>query len=478
MNKKANQKETPEDKPVSASILKDYAKALRGLNISIKDIETEIPALKDLHDELGKRIPDPRVPERVRHTVADVVLIVLLGLLANCNEWSEIETFAKEHKGWLKGFLTLRTGIPSDTTVQRVFSTVDIQMAYDIALSYFLKYIQMATFNAKAQKAAEEENQRDSADPVDAIGNLECTSSDAESKSNVNKDIIAVDGKVTKSSRREDTDQKQGEAPLNTLNAYSVGLGTSLGQIFIPEKKNEITAMPILLEGINIKDAIITCDALNTQAETTQRIIAGGADYVMAIKMNKPTLYGDFQVLFEDTVLDAVRVKHDENQQYLMTQGREQGTTVKREYFLFTEFEGLYKSDEWCGLKAIGAVRRTVTRIDRKTKEEVTTFEDRYYLSSIDSITQFARAVRGHWGIENSLHWQLDYTFKDDSNKTTRGNGAEGLQLMKKLALMLLKAFQAVSPPYTSLKKIRFTLSHNFEDRIAGLFSIFNPSAI
>ena len=92
MNKKANQK-LPEDKPVSASILKDFAKALGGL--SFKDIEkTEIPALKDLHDELSNRIPDPRVPERVRHTVADVVLIVLLGLLANCNEWSEIETFA------------------------------------------------------------------------------------------------------------------------------------------------------------------------------------------------------------------------------------------------------------------------------------------------------------------------------------------------------------------------------------------------
>ena len=157
MNNKQKHEKVPEDKPVSASILKEYAKAFGGIDIGdVEEVET--PVLKDLHDEFSKRVPDPRVPEQVHFTLADIVLIVLLGVLSNCNEWSEIETFAKEREDWLKKFLTLEYGVPSDTTIQRVISLIDVQMVYDIGLSYFLKCMQMAVSNARAHKAAEEEN--------------------------------------------------------------------------------------------------------------------------------------------------------------------------------------------------------------------------------------------------------------------------------------------------------------------------------
>ena len=474
---KVKQKE-PMDKPVSASKLKEFAKIFKDFNL--EELESiEITVLQDLRDEF-KQIIDPRVPEQVHFVLAEVVLMVLLGVLSNCNEWDEIELFADAHEEWLKKFLEIEYGIPSITTMQRVISSIDEHMLYDISLNYFLKFVQMATANSKAQIAAIEENGKIEQSAATGIPEIDDWLKAAENgQKDKYIDILNFDGKASKSSGRKETDQSAGQKTLDTLNAYSVGLGSCLRQEFIPQKTNEITSMPFLLSKIGITGAIITCDALNTQTGVVKQIIERGADYVMPIKGNKKTLYGDFQTIFDELALELIRQNQDDgNNQYLRTQKREQGTKVIREYFLITKFDGLYKADEWYGLKAIGLARRTVVKIDPKTKEVTATYEDRYYISSVDSIIHFAQSVRGHWHIENSLHWQLDYTFKDDQNKTTCGHGAEGLQIIKKLSLTILKVLQAVSPPRTSIKNLRFVLSMLFEKKIAILLNLFNADVI
>jgi len=468
--------EAPLDRPISSSKLKEFVKIFKEFNL--EDLETvEITVLQDLRNEFDEII-DPRVPEKVHFTLADIVLIVLLGVLANSNEWDEVALFAKTREDWLRKFLKLEYGIPSTTTMQRVLATIDEQNLYDIGLNYFLKFAQMASANTKAQVAAYDENHRIQTAGIDEDEVKTWLGAVTNGQKDKYIDLIALDGKVSKSSKRKGTDQSPEHKALDTLSAYSVSLGSCLGQEFIPKKTNEITSMPILLNKIGIEGSIVTCDALNTQTDTVKLIIERGADYVMPVKGNRKTLYEDLQTIFDEQVIAAIREKPDSRRQYLHTQGREQGAKVIREYFLLSEFEGLYKSDEWTGLKAIGLVRRTVISVDPKTKEVKTTYEDRFYISSVDTIIHFAQAVRGHWGIENSLHWHLDYTFKDDYNKTTSGNGAEGLQVIKKLALTILKVLQAVSPPRTSLKNLRFVLSMIFEKKIAVLLNLFNADVI
>jgi len=475
--KAKTEKQDPLDKPVSGSKLKEFAKIFKGFNL--EELESiEITVLQDLRDEFNQII-DPRVPEQVHFILSEVVLIVLLGVLSNCNEWDEIELFADAHEDWLKKFMKLEYGIPSVTTMQRVISSIDEHMLYDINLNYFLKFVQMATANAEAEAAAIEENNKINQNAATGVSEVVDWLKAAENgQKDKYVDILAFDGKVSKSSGRKETDQNPSQNVLDTLSAYSVGLGSCLRQEFIPHKTNEITSMPILLNKIGITGAIITCDALNTQTGVVKQIIERGADYVMPIKENKKTLYGDFQTIFDEPALEQIRQNQDNGNQYLRTQRREQGSKVIREYFLITKFDGLYKADEWYGLKAIGLARRTVVKIDPKTKEVIATYEDRYYISSLDSIIHFAQSVRGHWHIENSLHWQLDYTFKDDQNKTTSGNGAEGLQIIKKLSLTILKVLQAVSPPRTSIKNLRFVLSMLFEKKIAILLNLFNADVI
>jgi len=218
-----------------ATSLKEFAKLFEGIDLI--DIGSfEITALRDLYNEFT-RVIDPRVPEQVRYTLPEIILIVLLGVLSNCNEWIEKEAFARAKKDWLKNFLPLYYGTPSDTTLQRVLSMVDVQMVYEISINYFLRYTLMAQANARAQAAASEENEilRETNQDIDG---LSAYLNAAEKVQNGKyKDITAIDGKFTISSRRKDTDQKPGQNALNTLNAFSVNTGSCLGQDFIPEKK-------------------------------------------------------------------------------------------------------------------------------------------------------------------------------------------------------------------------------------------------
>jgi predicted transposase YbfD/YdcC len=405
----------------------------------------EVKVLRDLKSELSE-IEDPREQSYVWHNLSDIIMIALLSVLSGCDEWYQIPLFAKRHIDWFEKFLNLPNGIPTENTIELVISKVKINELYNIVLNFLINrindQIRTATLN---ETCSDEEDERE---------------------------IISIDGKVSRGSKRNSTDQKEKHNPLNTLNAYSSQLGMAAAQEFMPDKKSEIEFGPKILKKINIEGALVTADALNTQAKTVEAIVDGGADYVLPVKGNQKTLYGDLTTIFDEPQRDRIRENEDNTQSYKQAIAREKGSIIKREYFLLPVPDGLYKASQWRPVNTIGNEHKTIERINVKTNEKETVNEDRYYINSINSVDDFARAVRDHWGVENGLHWHLDYTFKDDHNKTIQGNGAEGLQIFKKLALSILKIFQAVSPKYMSLNKIRFMIGLSFNEMIASVLDV------
>jgi len=446
--------------------LQEFAEKLEGYEFEFfKDME--IAVIKDLKEEIST-LEDERDESYVWHKLEDVILITLFAVMANCDDWYQIPMFAEAHREWFETFLSLPNGIPTENTIKIIISKIDPNKLYGLVVSFLINRIENRIRGSGTADGGEmrgtglTENDGMPGTDAGSIGN------DVKADE---KGLINLDGKASRSSKRKATDQKEGQAALNTLNAYSSDYGMTIAQEFIPDKKSEIEYAPKLLGNIDIQGAIVTADSLNTQTKTVEAIIAGGADYVLPVKGNHPTLHGDLQVIFDERRLDDIRNDENNNETYTCTEEREHGETVKRECFLIPKVEGLYKAESWDGLETIGLVHKTVTKTDQKTKTPINVYEDRFYISSVLSITDFSRATRGHWAVEG-LHWHLDYTFHDDQNKTTAGNGAEGLQIFKKLALNILKMAQAVNPKRMSIRKLRFMLSLSYEDMISNILSL------
>ena len=400
----------------------------------------EISVLKELSDEMDE-ISDPRDEAYVRHKLGDIIIIMIFAVMANANEWIEIEMFGKKKEAWLRTFLELPYGIPTDDTFRIVISKLNINYVYDLVIGFLIKKLE------EAKQIFEIEKDKD-------------------------KQHIALDGKVSKSSKRETT-EVAGSKAVNTLNAYSSDLEICIGQEFIEEKTNEITVMPTLLNRLDLKGTIVTWDALNTQKEIVKVVINGEGDYVGALKGNHANLFTDVKDYFNEDTKTAIR-ENKENIQYKKTIEKEHSAIVTREYYIESRIEWINGREEWAGFAAIGMVSKKTEKIG--TGETI--YEERYYICSITEIEDFARVVRGHWGIENGLHWHLDYTFKDDKNTTKRGNGAEGLQIIKKIVLALLKIAQPFYPPRTSIKRIRYYLSLDFENEVEKIFTVLNADNI
>ena len=407
----------------------------------VEVIDTEdVTVLKELHLRMSG-ISDPRDSAYVRHELGDIIMITLLAVLSNANEWLEIELFGKTHEKWLRRFLNLEHGIPSDDTFRIVASIINTNYIYGIAIDFLMK-------------------------KADEIVNLSKTL-EGEGETAEGKEILSFDGKSSNASGRKDTDAP-GSKPLHTLSAYSSDYGFCVAQNFVGEKTNEITSMPDILQRLDLRNTIATWDALNTQKDIVKTVIAGKGDYVGALKGNQHNFHQDVKDYFEPDVLDSLR-KNRGN--YIMTKEKEHSAIVTREYFLTDEITWLYGREKWAGLKAIGMELKT-TEKNNPALPAIT--ETRYYISSFMDINDFSRAVRGHWGIENGLHWQLDFTFKDDNNTTMPKNGAANLQIFKKLALAILKMAHCLYPKRTSLKLIRFRLAMTFEREIGNIFSMMN----
>ena len=410
----------------TSSKLKEISEMFKEVEINFETLSNE--GIKDMITIIKKQ-DDSRYQPNVKHKMEDIILITLFAVLAKCNEWIEIEAFARKKEKWLKKYLELPSGIPSHDTIQRVLSIFDPQTLYSDTINYLINKIDMIT------KTKE-------------------------------KDILSMDGKTTNgSSRCEDSREKI--KPVNTMSIYSTNYGVSLIQDYIDEKTNEIPMGPKLLGKLNLKGCIVTADALNTQKKTIECIIEGKADYVMPIKENQQLTLEEIKEYFEDKkILNEIKSKN-----YLKRTEKEHNGIVTREYYMSDDIKWMNTKEKWKGIKSIGLARNTTQRNDK------TIVEDRYYIISFkDDIELFSRSVRKEWGVENNLHAQLDIVFKEDKNKTLEKNGAKNLGIIRRIALAILKFVQTYYK--TSLNLIRTNLSFDFENEIDKIFKLFDVDTL
>jgi predicted transposase YbfD/YdcC len=327
-------------------------------------------------------IDDPRQPWKVKHSIKDILAICLLATIANANEWTEIYAFAEMNEEFLRKYLELANGIPSHDTIQRVMGIIDPK----VLQALYLKW--------------------------NALMN--------ENEGEKIKKLLNIDGKTMRDSGNCNKN------PLHVVSAWCKEDGVCLGQTKVGVKENEIIAIPELIDSINMKGYIVTIDAMGTQTDIVKRIVKKKADYVLAVKGNQGILHVDIIDYFEDKSLKSACEKFE-------TIEKAHGQIEKRVYYQTGDIGWLDPKNKWVKLKTIGMVEKTIE------KDVKVTIEKRYYIISLDvDVPEFARCVRGHWAIE-SLHWHLDVTFREDFNKTLDENGALNLNILRKIALSILK---------------------------------------
>ncbi len=347
------------------------------------DSEAPVSLLKHLES-----LPDPRSERNRKHLLVDVVAIAVCGVLVGCDGPTAIRLWAEQREEWLRGFLTLPEGLPSKDCLWRVLS----RLKPDAFARCFTAWV--------AESLSTDEGGR----------------------------LIAVDGKTLRRSH----DKKNHLGALHVVSAWASETGISLGQLATDEKSNEITAIPELLDAIDLDDAVVTIDAMGCQKEIAKRIVQKKGDYVLALKGNHEKLHAAVREHF-----DALHEQDFEGSdcRRRQTSGSGHGRVERRYYYqapLPKSLEPLAAG--WEGLATIGQVI-SITERDGREVSDV-----RYYLSSLKpGVKRFAEAVRSHWAIENSLHWVLDVTFREDESRARDRRLAENLAALRRLAVGLLK---------------------------------------
>lgn len=346
-------------------------------------------------------VEDPRVDRTKRHLLVDILCLSVMAVIAGAEGWEDIEAFGREKSHWVKQYLRLPNGIPSHDTIARVFRVLKPH-AFQAA---FIKWVDSLHEHLGLKR-------------------------------------IAIDGKTLRRSH----DRKTMKSALHAVCAWSVDNHVVLGQESVDQKSNEITAIPELLKILELKNAIVSIDAMGCQKQIAKQIVDNDGDYVLAVKDNHPTLHeaikDHFTALHEGKVTDVTCRK-------LTTRDKGHGREEERLYTITDVPESLNDvASEWAGIKSVGEVIN-VTRQGGKESVEV-----RHFIGSIQpKVRQFAESVRGHWSIENSLHWVLDVTFREDESRIRKDNGPDNFSLLRRFAITLIK--QDKSPGSVRSKRKR-----------------------
>ena len=360
-------------------------------------------------------IHDPRVDRTKKHQLVDILIIALCATVCGVEGWEEIEIFAEEREDWFRGFLELPNGIPSHDTMYRVFSRI----------------------NPKEMNAA-------------LIRWTEGLEQSVAGK------VVAIDGKTLRGS----FDTATGKGALHLISAWVEENSLVLGQMAVQGKENEITKIPELLRMLELKGAIVTLDAMGCQKEIS-RIIRQEckADYVLALKKNQPSLYNEV-VHFFNVAEKSDYFTMDTFERLEKGHGRIEHRTCA---CLDVAGELEHVSSGWTDLKTVAKLH-SVREVDGKKQEQT-----RYFISSLacDAAT-IAHAVRTHWSIENSLHWRLDMTFKEDASRIRKDCAPENMAAIRRIAFSLAKAR---TPKKMTVKRARFRANLNWNFALEHFFT-------
>ena len=356
----------------------------------MSDKEKRLPKIRPIV-ECFEGLPDPRMDRTKRHKLTDILVMGLCSQITGGESFTDMEDFARARADWFKTFLELPSGVPSHDTFNRVFSAIDPHAF----LECFCRWVEGVCPNLSGE-------------------------------------VVAIDGKALRRALNE------GESIPCIVSAWASRSGLVLGQVKVDGKSNEITAVPELLRVLKLKGAIVTLDAMGCQKEIAANIIGQHAHYVLALKGNHPAAHEEVKTFFDDAVppcaTECARSADADKMDFHQTIEKGHGRIETRRYWQSTGIEWFQDKSLWKGIKSFGMVESI------RSAKGTRTIERRYYLSSLPlDAKQFAEAVRGHWGIENSLHWSLDVTFREDDSRARTRNAAQNLATLRRISLNLIK---------------------------------------
>ena len=328
-----------------------------------------------------KGIPDPRVERTKDHLLEDIIFITVAAVICGSDTWNDMESYGTANESWLREYLQLPNGIPSHDTFNRVFCMIDSTEMERCFLNWVKEVVELTQ-----------------------------------------GEVISIDGKTVRGAKKNGS-----KSLVHMVSAWANTNGLVLAQVKTHEKSNEITAIPKLLDTLLLKGCVVTIDAMGCQKEIAKKIKDGEADYILAVKGNQPELHQAVQ----DTVL--LEKPTDRWTETDIGHGR----IENRICTVYDHLSHLHRPKQWKGLQTLIHIR--ATREHKANGKKQT--ENRYYISSLaPNAEPIGRAVRSHWGIENSLHWVLDVAFNEDASRKREGNSAENYSIILRVALNLIKS--------------------------------------
>lgn len=333
-----------------------------------------------------ENLTDPRIERSKQHKLIDMVTIALCAAICGADSWVDVERFGKSKREWFRTFLDLPHDIPSHDTFGRVFAALDTQ-EFLLCLQNWLRSLHLS----------------------------------------LKDQGVAIDGKTMRGA----FDKAAGKSPLHIVSAWASGLRLSLGQVAVEGKSNEITAVPKLLEMLELAGAVVTFDAMHCQKGTLAAIRRKDADYLVPVKANQRKLHGLLHELF---MAYGERNYQVPGLRQFRTQERNRGRDEERICYVIAAPTELRCHTQWVDVQSVVMVYRC-REYNGKSQEEVS-----FFITSLPpQVKKIAHLIRGHWGIENSLHWVLDVIFAEDASRLRKGNGPEIASIFRKLALMVLQ---------------------------------------
>ena len=373
--------------------------------------EIEPLSVEDAFGDL--KDPRSRSPE---HALSELLVVAIAAILSGADSWVGIATWGEAKIEWLRQYLRLANGVPSHDTFGRVFAMLDAKHFE----ACFVRW----------------------------VGGL-CQGLEGK--------VVAIDGKTVRRSHR------LGQGAIHLVSAYCGALRVSLGQVKTEAKSNEITAIPELLEALLLKGAVVTIDAMGCQTATAQKIVQGGADYVLAVKDNQPDLCEALRELFAAHDARGLKtVRFGEHTEI----GKDHGRIETRRCVVSEDIQWLAQRERWCGVRSVAMIEST-----RQIGEHSST-ERRYYISSLGAdAKRLGGAIRGHWAIENSMHWVLDVAFGEDQCRARVKNAAQNFAILRRIVINLLRA-DPTTKVGAKTKRLKASADDRYRAHILGLVAL------